>query len=129
MDLQTDADAVLPSDYFFRNLPVAGAALFPFKHVSKTPRYKNAPDFMSCIWNIMKSLYPKVGSIFGFTSWQYDGNRSINLRRGPRFPQEKRGRDFYMLNKIRKLTQIKSVKGAPIEIEARLSDECPSHWN
>ena len=30
-----------------------------------------------------------------------------------------------MLNKIRKVTQIKSVAGAPIEIEARLSDRVP----
>ena len=41
------------------------------------------------------------------------------------FPKKSAGEDFYMLNKIRKLTQIKSVAGPPIAIEARLSDRVP----
>ena len=64
---QTDADAVLPPDYFFRNLPVAGAALFPFKHVSNTPLTKMRRLYELHMEHYEKSL-SESGSIFGFTA-------------------------------------------------------------
>ena len=123
---QTDADAVLPPDYFFRNLPVAGAALFPFKHVSNdTILQKCARLYELHMEHYEKSL-SESGSIFGFTalgSTMVIQASTYAAVRG--FPKKSAGEDFYMLNKIRKLTQIKSVAGAPIEIEARLSDRVP----
>ena len=123
---QTDADAVLPPDYFFRNLPVAGAALFPFKHVSRdTTLQKCARLYELHMEHYEKSL-SESGSIFGFTalgSTMVIEASTYAAVRG--FPKKSAGEDFYMLNKIRKVTQIKPVAGAPIEIEARLSDRVP----
>ena len=123
---QTDADAVLPPDYFNRNLPVAGAALFPFKHVSHdTILQKCARLYELHMEHYEKSL-SESGSIFGFTalgSTMVIEASTYAAVRG--FPKKSAGEDFYMLNKIRKLTQIKSVAGSPIEIEARLSDRVP----
>ncbi len=123
---QTDADAVLPSDYFLRDLPIAGAALFPFKHVSNdTILQKCARLYEMHMEHYEKSL-SKSGSIYGFTalgSTMVIGASTYAAVRG--FPKKNAGEDFYMLNKIRKLYHIKAVGGSPIEIEARLSDRVP----
>ncbi len=123
---QTDADAVLPSDYFFRNLPVAGAALFPFKHVSRDTALQKCARLYELHMEYYEKSLSESGSIFGFTalgSTMVIEASTYAAVRG--FPKKSAGEDFYMLNKIRKLTQIKSVAGAPIEIEARLSDRVP----
>ena len=123
---QTDADAVLPPDYFFRNLPVAGAALFPFKHVSNDTILQKCARLYELHMEHYENSLSESGSIFGFTalgSTMVIQASTYAAVRG--FPKKSAGEDFYMLNKIRKLTQIKSVAGAPIEIEARLSDRVP----
>ena len=123
---QTDADAVLPPDYFFRNLPVAGAALFPFKHVSNDTILQKCARLYELHMEHYENSLSESGSIFGFTalgSTMVIQASTYAAVRG--FPRKSAGEDFYMLNKIRKLTQIKSVAGAPIEIEARLSDRVP----
>ena len=123
---QTDADSVLPSDYFIRNLPVAGAALFPFKHVSSDTMLQKCARLYEMHMDHYEKSLSESGSIFSFTalgSTIVVEASSYAAVRG--FPKKSAGEDFYMLNKIRKLAQIKPVAGAPVKIEARLSDRVP----
>ena len=123
---QTDADAVLPSDYFIRNLPVAGAALFQFKHVSNDTMLQKCARLYELHMDHYEKSLSESGSIFGFTALGSTMAIKASTYAAVRgFPKKSAGEDFYMLNKIRKVTQIKPVAGAPIEIEARISDRVP----
>ena len=116
----------MPSDYFLRNLPVAGAVLFPFTHVTNDTTLQKCARLYELHMDHYEKSVSESGSIYGFTalgSTMVIGASTYAAVRG--FPKKNAGEDFYMLNKIRKLAHIKAVAGTPIEIEARLSDRVP----
>lgn len=135
---QTDADTTLPNDYFDycetqiikKNINKISACVFPFKHKTKT----NNQDLIKAINlyegylndYVKKLKYAKspyafhtLGSILAINADHYAQSAG--------FPKLSAGEDFYMLNKLAKIGEIKNLNliTNPIYIQARISDRTP----
>ena len=125
----TDADAILPADYFDRleGLDKTVAAVYPFAHMPGTSarvhqatalyelrlhqyvlglRYANSPY-----------AYHTLGSCIAVKRQHYCEVRG--------YPKRSGGEDFYLLNKLAKLGAIASLSGECIALQSRLSDRVP----
>lgn len=124
----TDADALLPSDYFDRidGQPV-GACLFPFHHLDaadpgQTSAIRQYEAYMQSYVDGLKHAgspyaYHSIGSTLSVHALSYAQVRG--------FPKRAAGEDFYILNKIRKVGSINSLSGKPILLSPRLSQRTP----
>lgn len=162
----TDADAVLPADYFAQTETVdtgaidtgsietgsieaeaiepdaaetgrvltgargratrAGAAIYAFRHHSPSGELQRAgishEMFMRYYVLGLQSArspyaYHSIGSLIAVDATAYAEVRGVPRRHG--------AEDFYLLNKLAKLTRIRRLSGSAIELEARASQRVP----
>lgn len=118
----TDADAVLPAEYFNVDLPDAAAVIFPFKHTgNRLPMllYELSLRYYVAGLSFARSPYAHytVGSTLVLDHLAYAKVRG--------FPKRRAGEDFYILNKIAKVGKIESLTTPTILLSDRESDRVP----
>ncbi|MGH1471428.1 MAG: hypothetical protein ACRBCS_09555 [Cellvibrionaceae bacterium] len=127
----SDADATLPIDYFsqtnnIKKLNNVSAAIYQFSHSKE----ENAVGEASNIYEKTMRYYVDglryanshfafhtIGSCLAISAKHYCQARG--------FPKKSGGEDFYLLNKLAKLGEIKTLEGDPIQINSRESDRVP----
>lgn len=127
----SDADAVLPEDYFFALETVCAkqvAACYSFKHIGSadsdievteaTLLYERAMRYYVAGLRYAGSPYAHftIGSTLAFRAIPYAKVRG--------FPKRAAGEDFYLLNKLIKLGTIAQLP-TTIQLRARLSERVP----
>ena len=122
----TDADAILPENYFATPLASTDAAIvFPFLHQPDpglqlpTLLYDLSIIYYACGLRSADSsyAYTSLGSTMAISANHYAKVRG--------FPRRNAAEDFYLLNKLAKTGAIQSVPIQPILLEGRLSDRVP----
>jgi hypothetical protein len=122
---QTDADAVLPEDYFDTPLPESGAAVFAHRHVTTDASLQHAANLYDLHmryyveglrWAGSTYAYPTLGSTIAVHAHAYASVRG--------FPKRNAAEDFYLLNKVAKVGAITLV-ASTIELAARVSTRVP----
>jgi hypothetical protein len=131
----TDADAILPPNYF--ELTVAkhvSAIVRPFRHISRSKSRNNTERKahhqavllyeISLRYYVNRLAYAK--SLYAFHT--IGSTISVNARdyalvRGT--PKRLAGEDFYLLNKLAKTGAVFSAPGDPITLDARISHRTP----
>ena len=129
----TDADVILPNDYFDQTMALPGpgkgnaAAIYFFDH-----RFDEEPDVaeaarlyeislryytLGLAWAGSPYAYEAMGSCIAVRPEAYAGVRG--------FPKKNAAEDFYFLNKVAKLGSIERLSGAPVLLEGRISDRVP----
>ena len=125
----TDADALLPVDYFSR-LEQAGpsvAAVYPFAHV---PGKAENINRATALYEIRLHQYV-LGLHYAKSPYAYHTMGSCIAVKGQHYcevrgyPKRSGGEDFYLLNKLRKLGAISSLAGHCIELQSRVSHRVP----
>ena len=126
----TDADALLPEDYFSQ-LPHpsdgVSAVLFPFRHIaatdtaltSATQLYEFTLHYYVCGLAYANSpyAYHSLGSTMVVAVNHYAAVRG--------FPQRQAGEDFYLLNKLAKTGRIVSLPQPVVHLQCRHSSRAP----
>lgn len=122
----TDADATLPPDYFAVSpKPSDAALLFPFRHTASVELalpvllYEiNMLYYAAGLrWAGSPYGYPTVGSTIACSATAYASVRG--------YPKRNTGEDFYLLNKLRKLGDVRPIQHTPVVLEGRLSSRVP----
>ncbi|MGC4090214.1 MAG: hypothetical protein QM756_20510 [Polyangiaceae bacterium] len=128
----SDADVTLPSDYFERAATLVdapAALLFPFRHVdvdSGDGRVHEATELyeLSLRYHVLgldaarsPYAYHSVGSCLAAHVEHYAAVRG--------FPKRAAGEDFYLLDKLGKVGQVRRLGGAPLAIASRRSLRVP----
>jgi hypothetical protein len=127
----TDADVVLPGDYFEQTRPLdasnVAAAVYFFEH-----RFAEDPDLalagrlyeislryqvLGLAWAGSPYAYENMGSCLAIPVQAYAEVRG--------FPRKNAAEDFYALDKLAKVGSIARLAGAPLELEGRPSDRVP----
>ncbi len=125
----TDADAVLPPDYFTGATPRAttSAALHPYRHV---PGGDSAVDEATLIHEVALRYWvlglasasspwahATVGSALAFTPGAYARVRG--------FPRREAGEDFHLLAKLASVGTVDPLRTGPVRITSRRSARTP----
>ena len=125
----TDADALLPSDYFSRleQAENSVAAIFPFVHV---PGFSEVINQATALYEVRLHQYVlglsyaqspyahhTIGSCIAVKNQHYCEVRG--------YPKRSGGEDFYLLNKLAKLGPVTSLDGKCIELQSRASHRVP----
>jgi hypothetical protein len=127
----TDADVVLPADYFDRLTAAeadgTGAAIYPFEHVFEAdPMLATAGRLyeaslryyvLGLAWAGSPYAYQSMGSCIAVPVASYAQVRG--------FPRRNALEDFYALNKLAKVGAIRRLSGAPLLLEGRISERVP----
>lgn len=124
----TDADVRLPPGYFQSpDLHIDSAALiFPFQHHCPEPplqpfiglyEFKLRYYVAALQWSGSHYGFHTIGSLICINVDNYAQVRG--------FPKRNAGEDFYLLNKLAKTGQIRTLAEPTIQIEARLSRRVP----
>lgn len=128
----SDADTQLPDDYFTRSPKDSrySAGIYPFEHhstlehrskeiVEATLLYQASLHYYVDGLTYAKSAYAyhSLGSCIAVNAVYYAQARGVPKRAG--------GEDFYLLNKLKKLADIKQLEGKPLLISARKSSRAP----
>lgn len=127
----TDADAVLPADYFDRIGSVeargAGAAIYPFEHrfdpdlqLARAGRLYDLSlryYVLGLAWAGSPYAYQSMGSCIAVPADAYAKVRG--------FPKRNALEDFYALNKLAKVGRVARLSGEPLLLEGRVSDRVP----
>ncbi len=125
---QTDADVVLPDDYFTRPLgDRPGAVLFPFRHI----RGSDADAHLATLQVEVRLRYHVLGLRWAGSpfAWHSIGSclavhaQSYAAVHG--FPKRAAGEDFHLLQKIQKVAQVERVEGKRLSIRSRRSQRTP----
>lgn len=131
----SDADSELPRNYFeLANRQIKekryAALIYDFKHVqnnkSENPLCLHATKVYEACIKLYANELAKSGSPYGYCTLGSCLAISFEhycLTRG--FPKRSGGEDFYLLNKLRKLDDILSLKNSQIKINARTSKRVP----
>ena len=132
----TDADAVLPADYFGTDVASAAGFLYPFRHssgyVEDSPFQQRLPHdrLAAALYDLSLLYYPagllQAGSPYGFPtvgSTLCCAAEAYAHVRG--FPKRNTGEDFYLLNKLCKVGPVRAVGCSPIELSSRRSTRVP----
>ena len=132
----TDADAILPADYFDSEIMGVAGFLYPFIHPRS--RIENNRDkgqrfqdhLATSLYDLSLLYYPAgllwAGSPYAFPtigSTLCCSAKAYAHVRG--FPKRSTGEDFYLLNKLRKVGPIKPLDCSPIELSSRHSTRVP----
>lgn len=122
----TDADAVLPPDYFDYQPQDAAALTLPFVHQASDPELQRRSQLYEAHMRGYASRLAAAGSPYGYLS--LGSALACNAEhyaqvRG--FPKRNAGEDFYLLNKLVKTGAILSPNSMPIQLNARYSDRVP----
>ena len=121
----TDADAVLPRDYFDESQSTSDTAfqIYPFEHPCNQDVSAALYQF-SLLWYPLGLAYadsiysfPSIGSTIAFDADAYSKVRG--------YPRRPAGEDFYLLNKLRKLGPYSYANSQPIELSSRRSERVP----
>ncbi|MBE9537895.1 MAG: glycosyltransferase family 2 protein [Proteobacteria bacterium] len=125
----TDADAILPSDYFSRleQFDDSVAAVYPFAHA---PGISEDINRATILYEIRLHQYV-LGLIYAKSPYAYHTLGScIAVKcqhyaevRG--YPKRSGGEDFYLLNKLAKLGPVTSLTGECIQLQSRMSHRVP----
>lgn len=123
----TDADAVLPTDYFNSQPPKSAAALsLPFTHQSSDPELHRRSQLYEMHMRAYASRLTRAGSPYGYLSLGSALACSAEHYAQVRgFPKRNAGEDFYLLNKLAKTGAIVSPSSTPILLTARYSNRVP----
>ncbi len=128
----SDADVVLPADYFTRtvdhNATKTSALVHPFRHtrgeLSDAHAHAQALYEVSLRYYVAglgharsPYAYHAIGSTISISADAYAAARGMPMRQA--------GEDFYLLNKLAKLGRIDQLGGDPIHIVGRASDRVP----
>ncbi|OPZ24268.1 MAG: hypothetical protein BWZ03_00244 [bacterium ADurb.BinA186] len=124
----TDADALLPKDYFMHAEELAhkdiAAGIFPFVHEKPhNDRQAEAIKLYEMRLNRYVEGLASAGSPYAFHT--IGSTIAINAQHYAKvrgFPALPAGEDFYILNKLRKVGRVLSLLGEPIYLSARVSD-------
>lgn len=130
----TDADAVLPDDYFSQtkilfkeSAEKISAITFPFRHT--IPKDNQQALAIAMYEAKLRQYYEglkKAGSNYAFFtigSAMAMAAESYAATRG--YPKKAAGEDFYLLNKLAKVGKVVEVPTKPIKLSARLSSRVP----
>ncbi|WP_394176592.1 hypothetical protein [Thalassotalea litorea] len=129
----TDADAHLPANYF-SSLPTdsqnISALVFDFYHQRTDTKANDKTGIATDLYEQSMRYYVGglnyAGSRYGYFTigsiLAISANAYVKARG---FPKRAAGEDFYLLNKIAKLGEIKNVQDVQIKIDARVSDRVP----
>lgn len=129
----SDADARLPHDYFERPLTylqnghIAAAFIYPFVHrPPPEPRHRRAMELYELRLRAYVDGLRRAGSPYAFhalgSTMAIEAGAYAKVRG---FPKISAGEDFYLLNKLRKISEVTSLDQDPIELEPRISDRVP----
>ncbi len=132
----TDADVVLPEDYFTSaatvqptaaGLGTVGGLLFPFRHAAGG---QPAVDAATAVYELTLRYhvlglrfagspyaYHSIGSALAVAAEPYAAVRG--------FPKRLAGEDFYLLDKLAKTSVLAAAPSSAIAIRSRLSDRVP----
>ena len=132
----TDADAILPADYFSRitrayaesnnTAAKSSAWVLPFEHLSDDPKLQQAGTTYELYLRALQLnlqrcgspyAYPALGSLLAIDPVHYAKSRG--------FPKRRAGEDFYLLNKLAKLAGVTYLTGQPVRLAARESLRVP----
>lgn len=125
----TDADVQLPTDYFAATNSVpnnVAAVIYPFQHifVDQTPQlptllYEFSLHYYvaGLSWAGSGNAYHTIGSLISVHFKHYCQVRG--------FPKRSAAEDFYLLNKLIKTGEIRSLQRSKINIAARESSRVP----
>jgi hypothetical protein len=126
----TDADTVLPADYFGQIADAgsaAAAALYFFEHrfeqqenVALAARLYDISlryYVLGLAWAGSPYAYQSMGSCLAIAPEAYAAVRG--------FPKKNAAEDFYVLNKLAKVGAISRLAGKPVVLEGRVSDRVP----
>ena len=126
----SDADAILPPDYFERleeNHPGASGLLFPYQHVSQDGGASSyemqavEATFRYYVLGLAHAgspyAYHSLGSALAVHAEHYEQVRGV--------PNRQAGEDFYLLSKLSKLAPLKRSVGLPIRLVTRESSRVP----
>ena len=122
----TDADAVLPGDYFATPLTDEDAALvFPFSH-----QHETGLQIPTLLYEISILYYASgldwAGSRYGYTSLgSAMAVSATHYAKVRGFPRRNAAEDFYLLNKLAKTGAIRRIEATPITLAGRLSKRVP----
>jgi hypothetical protein len=129
----SDADARLPHDYFERPLRyldngrTAAAFLYPFVHrLPEEPRHRRAMELYELRLRAYVDGLRRAGSPYAFHAlgsiMVIEASAYAKVRGVPKLSA---GEDFYLLNKLRKISEVISLDQDPVELEPRISDRVP----
>ncbi len=127
----TDADAILPANYFTHDHADATALLYPFRHVPAITTETATPDqIATSLYDLSLLYYPaglsRAGSPYAFPT--IGSTLCCRLEayaqvRG--FPRRNAAEDFYLLNKLRKVGAVLAIDCPPITLSGRRSTRVP----
>ncbi len=126
MIYSTDADAQLPAGYFDTNDSVSGGYVYPFRHMVERQSLELAMQLYEFSLHYYVAGLGYAGSSYAFhtigscLAVNYEAYAKV---RG--FPKRAAGEDFYLLNKIAKVGELKALNGPIINIAGRVSDRVP----
>jgi hypothetical protein len=127
----TDADAVLPADYFARidaaRSDPSSALLFPFRHEASGSA---SIDYATQLYELSLRYYVLglewAGSPYAFQSLGSSIALDVEAYAKVRgFPRLQAGEDFYVLCKLAKVAPLRRDRGEPIRILSRRSARVP----
>ena len=122
----TDADAVLPDNYFTHPLGDGGAHVFAHRHMSDDLAMQSAVHLYDrhmayyiagLDYAGSRYAYPTLGSTIAVHANTYAQVRG--------FPKRNAAEDFYLLNKVAKVSKVQFTPKVCITLEARLSKRVP----
>ncbi len=127
----TDADTVLPGDYFEQtrslDADTACAAIYAFEHrFDPDPAQAEAGrlyeislryNLLGLAWAGSPYAYHSMGSCLAIPAWAYAVVRG--------FPRRSALEDFHALNKLAKVGSILRLSGLPLILEGRISERVP----
>jgi len=127
----TDADVLLPKDYFEQLAPVdpatTSASIYFFDHrFAADPELAEAGRLyeislryyvLGLAWAGSPYAYQSMGSCLAIPAEAYASVRG--------FPKKNAAEDFYVLDKLAKFGAIQRLAGTPIQLDGRLSDRVP----
>jgi hypothetical protein len=122
----TDADAILPEDYFSTAPSNVAAQVFNFQHTGESGPVLQATLLYERAIKYYQAALAWAGSPYAF--YTLGSTLAVNIEsycmvRG--FPPRAGGEDFYLLNKLAKIGEISSVNTVTVQLEARLSERVP----
>ena len=121
----TDCDTTLPDDYFQKNIDCA-ALLYPFCHKNDDSPVASATTLYEFSIRYYQAGLCHAGSPYAFhTIGSCIAIDALAYCRAHGFPKRAGGEDFYLLNKLAKLGQVKSLTEPKILINPRLSGRVP----
>jgi hypothetical protein len=127
----TDADVILPEDYFLtletHHEKQTVGFVYDFFHNSKPlGHFAPALDIYDLSLRYYVSGLRWAQSPYAFhtigSALVVHANAYAEVRG---FPKREAGEDFYLLNKLAKIGHVESSLGSPIQIQGRLSDRTP----